>query len=171
MLYRNVNTISAPALKTNSESWNVVVTETWAIGTGTNDLTTAGLNTFPGISVGVGLPFSLANAFTGTGSNAGAFAITQTDLLTPLSNGTGGFRRPLSATPVQVLNGVIDSTIAWTSLYGAGVGTGTWNEVGVFNNATVGTMLLRKVQALGTKAAGDVWTLTITTTFSSTSTT
>lgn len=42
-----------------------------------------------------------------------------------------------------------------------------WQEWGVFNNATngSGTMLVRKVESLGTKTSAQTWQFTVTLTF------
>ena len=43
----------------------------------------------------------------------------------------------------------------------AGTGTFVWNEWAIFNAAAAGTMLNRKVEAVGTKPAGELWTLEV----------
>lgn len=42
----------------------------------------------------------------------------------------------------------------------------TWAEWGVFNDLTTGTMLNRKVEALGTKTGSQTWQITVTLTVS-----
>lgn len=57
------------------------------------------------------------------------------------------------------------NTIAYVATFGAGVGTGTIAEAGIFNAASVGTMLARTVSVSLTKGATDVltvtWTITV----------
>ena len=59
---------------------------------------------------------------------------------------------------------VSGSTITFTAVFGAGIGTGTWSEAGVFNAATNGTMFNRATFSSFAKGAGDqvtiVWTIT-----------
>lgn len=54
--------------------------------------------------------------------------------------------------------------VTFKSDFAGAVGDGAWQEWGVFNNVSAGTMLSRKVEYLGTKSGG-TWTLTTTFTF------
>ena len=57
------------------------------------------------------------------------------------------------------------NTIAYAATFGAGTGTGTLTEAGIFNAASSGNMLCRTVFSTVTKAAGDTvvitWNITI----------
>ena len=50
----------------------------------------------------------------------------------------------------------------WKAQWGTADGNFAWEEWGLFNASTGGRMLNRKVESLGTKASGSVWTLTVT---------
>jgi hypothetical protein len=56
------------------------------------------------------------------------------------------------------------ASIMFRSVFGSGDANWVWAEWGTFNSPTAATgrMLNRKVQALGTKASGTTWTLTVT---------
>lgn len=99
-------------------------------------------------------PFNNANAFIGAGDGTAAFAAAQTDL----QASTNKLRRGMQATyPQRAAN-----VLTFQSLFGTGDANWTWNEWGVFNNATAGVMLCRKVEALGVKASTQSWLLTTT---------
>lgn len=55
-------------------------------------------------------------------------------------------------------------TITFRSTFGTSTANYAWNEWGIFNSATAGagSMLNRKQEALGTKAANSTWQLTVT---------
>ncbi len=61
---------------------------------------------------------------------------------------------------------VTANAVAYTATFGAGVGTGTLLEAGLFNDATTGTMLSRTASINVVKGASDtltiVWTITVT---------
>lgn len=54
--------------------------------------------------------------------------------------------------------------VEYVASFGAGVGTGTVTEAGIFNDASTGTLLCRSVFGAKTKAAGETfefhWTIT-----------
>ena len=54
------------------------------------------------------------------------------------------------------------NAIDFKASFGSSVGNFAWAEWGVFNHASTGVMLNRKVEALGTKASGSTWVLTVT---------
>jgi hypothetical protein len=62
------------------------------------------------------------------------------------------------------LDSSVDSTntVDYVATFGAGVGTGTWEEVGLFNAGGAGTMLDRLLTGTKVKNAGDTFTVTIT---------
>lgn len=121
-------------------------------------LTTAGLNHVAGAVIGAGTAFSNANAHLGVGDSSTAFAVGQTDL----QAATNKFRSGMEATfPTQAA-----AVLTFKASFASGEANFAWEEWGVFNASSGGTMLSRKVDSLGTKASGAVWELTATLTFS-----
>lgn len=95
--------------------------------------------------------------YLGVGSDATAFSIAQTQLVSAYADG-----RKL-ATTVRA-----SAIITYTATYGVDDAEGAWEEWGLFNNASVGsgTMLGRKVESLGTKPVGtQSWTFETTVTW------
>lgn len=107
--------------------------------------------------------FSNANARLGVGDSTTAAAAAQTDLQAA-SNKT---RVAMNATypKVGTADGLAsDNQIQFQATFGSGVaewGTG-WQEWAIFNAASTGDMLNRKVENLGVKGASTTWTLTVT---------
>lgn len=101
--------------------------------------------------------FDNANSYIGVGDSVTAFAATQTDLVA----GANKLRKAMDATyPTTATNVLVfRSTFATTDANFA------WNEWAVFNAGAVGTMLSRKVEALGTKPSNQSWQFTVTLTF------
>lgn len=98
-------------------------------------------------------PFNSANAYLGVGDGTTAFAASQTDL-----QGTNKLRKAMDAGyPTRSAN-----QMTFRSTFGGAEANFAWNEWGVFNAATGGTMMNRKVESLGTKASGATWILTVT---------
>lgn len=88
--------------------------------------------------------FNNAGAHIGAGNGTTAFAQTQTNLM-----GASTSRRPMEATyPTRTAN-----AITFRSLFGTGDANFTWEEWGIFNAATGGQMLSRKVENLGAKTS------------------
>jgi hypothetical protein len=97
--------------------------------------------------------FNAANAHIGVGNGVTAFVATQTDL-----QGASKVRKAMEATyPTRSVN-----VLTFRSLFGTGDANFAWDEWGVFNAAAAGTMLNRKVEALGTKTAAQAWQITAT---------
>jgi len=97
-------------------------------------------------------PFNNANAYLGVGDGTTAFSASQTDL-----QGTNKVRKPMnSGYPTRSGN-----TVTFQATFGATEANFTWNEWGVFNAATGGVMLNRKLENFGTKASGTVWQFTV----------
>jgi hypothetical protein len=104
--------------------------------------------------------FNNANARIGVGdSTTNATPLTYVDL----QAATNKFRRIMEATFPTALTA---SATQFKSVFGSAEANYVWNEWGVFNSASGATMLCRKVEALGTKSAGQTWTVTATITFS-----
>lgn len=121
-------------------------------------LTTAGKNHIATAIVGGSLTaFNNANAYLGVGNGTTAFSAAHTDL-----QGASKTRKGMEATfPTDSGAGVL----VFKSSFGSGDANHAWDEWGVFNNSSGGTMLCRKVDALGTKTTG-TWVLTGTVTVS-----
>lgn len=116
-----------------------------------NILVTAGIQLLEDLLIGAaGTNFSNANARIGVGDSAAAAAVGQTDL----QAATNKLRKAMDATfPSRA-----STTVSWKSSFATTEANYVWNEWAVFNAAAAGTMLNRKVEALGTKASG-TWTL------------
>lgn len=116
-------------------------------------LTNAGRDIIAAALTGVGTPtlFNNANAYLGTGTSTTAFAAAQTDLQ------TAGVRKGMEASYPQVA----DNVITFRSVFATGEANQAWAEFGVFNAASGGTMLCRKVEALGTKTSAQAWQFTV----------
>jgi hypothetical protein len=98
--------------------------------------------------------FTTANAQIGVGDSTTAFAATQTDL----QAATNKLRKAMdSGYPTRSAN-----VLTFKSTFGSSEANFAWNEWSVFNAASAGTMLNRKVESLGTKASGSTWVLTVT---------
>jgi hypothetical protein len=117
-------------------------------------LTNAGRDAFAAEIIGEApTPFNNANAHIGVGNGTTAFVATQTDL-----QGASKVRKAMEATyPTRSVN-----VLTFRSLYGTGDANFAWDEWGVFNAAAAGTMLSRKVEALGTKTSAQSWQITAT---------
>lgn len=96
--------------------------------------------------------FTNANARIGVGDSPTAFAASQTDLQAT----TNKLRAAMETSfPTRT-----DNVLTFKSSFGASEANFAWNEWGIFNDASAGTMLNRKVEALGTKSGG-TWILTV----------
>ena len=115
-----------------------------------NILVNAGIALMLDLLIGAGgTVFSNANAYLGVGTSATAAAAGQTDL-----QGTNTRKVMSSTYPSRS-----GQTLTFRSAFGSGDANHAWQEWGIFNAASGGTMLNRKVQDFGTKASG-TWTLT-----------
>lgn len=119
-------------------------------------ITTAGLNYLAGLVTGTGTAFNNANAKLGVGDGTTAFAVAQTDL-----QGTNKVRKAMD-TGYPTASG---ATMTFKSTYLPAEANFTWNEWGVFNAATGGTMLCRLVENNSTKLSNQTWILEATVTF------
>ncbi|MDQ3540462.1 MAG: hypothetical protein M3440_07215 [Chloroflexota bacterium] len=116
-------------------------------------ITTAGRDHLVGAITGAGTAFNNANAQLGVGNSTAVFAAAQTDL-----QGASKTRKAMDATYPTVATNVITSR----STFGTADGNHAWDEVGLFNAATAGTMFSRVVVALGTKTSASTFVLTHT---------
>ena len=103
--------------------------------------------------------FDAANANIGVGDSTQAAAATDTDLV-----GTNKIRKGMDTGYPSHTDGVTAGAeqVTFRATFQGSEANFAWNEWGVFNAATGGRMLNRKVESLGTKASGSVWTLTVT---------
>ncbi len=103
--------------------------------------------------------FNNAQAAIGVGDSTTPAVATQTDL----QASSNKLRVAMVATYPQHTDGVVASanTCTWQSSFGSGQANYAWNEMGVFNSATLATgrMLNRLVQSLGVKASGGTWVI------------
>ena len=120
-----------------------------------NLLVTTGIQLLEDLLIAAGgTAFNNANARIGVGDSSTAAAIGQTDLVAA----TNKVRVAMDATfPSRS-----GTTISFKSTFGSAVANWVWNEWAIFNAASAGTMLNRKVESLGTKASGSSWVLTCT---------
>lgn len=118
-------------------------------------LTNAGRDLIAAMIVGeTTTDFNSANAFMGVGDSSTAFAASQTDL----QAATNKLRKAMDATyPTRSAN-----QLTFRATFATGEANFTWNEWAVFNASNGGTMLNRKVEALGTKTSAQSWQLTTT---------
>jgi hypothetical protein len=96
--------------------------------------------------------FNNANAHLGVGDSTVAFAPTQTDL----QAATNKLRKAMDAGFPTRSNNVL----TFRSTFGTADANFAWNEWGVFNAVSGGTMLCRKVESLGTKPSTQSWQFT-----------
>lgn len=99
--------------------------------------------------------YNNASSHIGVGNGANAFLADDTDL-----KGTSKLRKPMEATYPQR----VGPALSFRSLFGIGDANFNWEEWGVFNAATAGEMLNRKVESLGSKTSVQSWQLTVTVT-------
>jgi hypothetical protein len=104
----------------------------------------------------VGDPYTVydnTTAHIGVGDSSNVFVANQTDLQAP----TNKLRKAMEAAyPVRAVN-----LLTFRSLFATSEANFAWNEWGVFNAASAGDMLNRKVEGLGTKTSAQSWQLTV----------
>ncbi len=119
-------------------------------------LTNGGRDLIAEILIGEGTAadwFDATNAHIGVGDTNTAFNAAQTDLVAA----TNKFRQGMEANfPART-----DNAIDFKASFGTDDANYAWLEWGVFNHASTGLMLNRKVENLGTKSGG-TWVLTVT---------
>lgn len=122
-------------------------------------LTDAGRNHLVQSGIGASVTyFNNANTYIGVGDSTTTFSAAHTDL----QASTNKLRKAMDATYPSGGSNVITfrSTFATTDANFA------WQEWGIFNASSSGTMLSRKVESLGTKTSAQTWQFTVTLTFS-----
>lgn len=118
-------------------------------------LTTAGRNFIAAAIMNSGPPtfFTNANAHLGVGDSNTAFSAAQTDL----QAASNKLRKAMESSYPQLATNVL----TLRSLFGTSEANFAWEEWGVFNASSSGTMLSRKAEALGTKASTQSWQFTV----------
>ncbi len=107
-------------------------------------------------------PFDATNAYLGVGDSTTVFAATQTDL----QAATNKQRKAMDASfPTRSGN-----QLTYQTTFGTGDANFNWNEWGLFNNSSGGTMLVRKVETIGSgaKPNTETWILSVTLTVTAT---
>lgn len=102
--------------------------------------------------------FTQSNSYLGVGDSSTAFSTGHTDL----QASTNKIRKQVEIGYPQRSGGAL----TFRSIFGTTDANFTWNEWGTFNASSGGTMLNRKVEALGTKTSAASWQLTVTNTLS-----
>ena len=100
----------------------------------------------------------IASRMAGTSSNVMGWMAVGTDSTAPAAGNT-----TLGAEVARVaLTSTTPSTntVTYVATFGAGVGTGALTEAGLFNAASVGTMLSRTTYSVINKGSGDEMTVT-----------
>jgi hypothetical protein len=88
------------------------------------------------------------------GDSTTPFAANQTDLQAAVNK----LRKGMEATYPQRTNNVL----TFRAAFGTSEANFAWEEWGVFNAASSGVMLNRKVESLGTKQNTQSWEITVT---------
>lgn len=109
------------------------------------------------IAAGTPTAYNNGNARIGVGNSNTAAQATDTGLL----GGSTAFRAMEATYPSRSAQ-----TVTWRALFGSGDGNFAWEEWSIDNGVTANKNLNRKVEALGTKAAGTSWQMTVTVTIS-----
>jgi len=121
-------------------------------------LTDAGRNHLVQAGIGAAVTaFNNANSHIGVGDSTTAFAAGQTDL----QAASNKLRKAMDATFPSGGSNVI----TFRSTFGTSDANFAWQEWGIFNASSSGTMLSRKVESLGTKTSAQTWQFTATLTF------
>jgi len=115
-------------------------------------LTTAGLTSVAAIVIGGGTRYTNTNAHLGVGDSTTAFSAAHTNL----QAATNKMRRIVDLPPTNTVN-----VETFVTTFGASDANWSWQEFGIFNHASAGDMLIRKVQSSITKASPVVVELTI----------
>lgn len=117
-------------------------------------LTNAYRDFIASLTTATGTFFNNANSYIGVGDSTTAFAASQTDL----QAASNKLRKAMDATYPQVST----NTITFRSTFATTDANFAWQEWGVFNGSSGGTMLNRKVESLGTKTSAQSWQFTVT---------
>lgn len=100
----------------------------------------------------------IASRMQGTASNVMGYMAVGTDATAPaVGNTTLGAEVARVALTSATAS---TNTVTYVATFGAGVGTGALTEAGLFNAASVGTMLSRTTYSVINKGSGDEMTVT-----------
>jgi hypothetical protein len=120
-----------------------------------NILVNAGINLLTNLLTGAGgTVYSNANAYLGVGDSTTAASASQTDL----QAATNKLRTAMNA---GYPTSGTSQKVTFQSDFGSSEANYAWEEFAVFNAASAGTMLNRKVTSQGTKIEGQTWRLTL----------
>lgn len=119
-------------------------------------ITNAGLAFIAGAITGTGTLFNNANSKIGVGDGTAANAAGQTDL-----QGTNKFRKAMDV-GYPVVSG---AKVTFKSTFAPADANFAWNEWGIFNSASAGTMLNRVLETNGIKLSTQTWILQVDITF------
>lgn len=98
--------------------------------------------------------FNNASTRIGVGDSTTAFSASQTDLQASSNKIRKGMDVSFPTISTNVLT--------FQSTFSTSEANFAWNEWGIFNAGTGGTMLNRKVESLGTKTSAQSWQFTVT---------
>ena len=160
---------------TDSKTWDVLATvEKWhkaadrkaglppdeVVEEKDNILLNAGITVLLNLLCGISsTAYSTGNAYIGVGDSTTAAAAGQTALQASSNKDYQGMESGYPSVSGQ--------TVTFRSIWASGEGNFDWNEWTVANGSSdSATNLNRKVAALGTKAGGSEWTLTVAITVS-----
>lgn len=120
-------------------------------------ITTAGATLLAGALIGGSFtPFNNANAFIGIGDSTTAFSAAQTDLQAAANK----YRQGMDAGFPTIASNVITFQ---TTVPNANADF-NWQEIGIFNASSGGTMFNRFLSAIGTKPNTQSWQLSVSVT-------
>lgn len=104
------------------------------------------------LQAGTGNAYTNANAYIGVGDSTTAFSAAHTDL----QAASNKLRKAMESTYPTLATNVI----TFRSLFGTSDANWAWEEWGIFNASSSGTMMSRKVESLGTKTSAQSWQIT-----------
>lgn len=117
-------------------------------------LTYAGRNEIAKCITGTGNVFNEVNTHLCVGDSTAVFDASQVDL----QGTTNVFRKKVDAGyPV-----IVDNKVTYKTTFSGTEANYPWNEWGVANAFSGGTMITRKVEYNGTKVAGQTWVFQVT---------
>lgn len=118
-------------------------------------LSTAGRDRICALIIGEAVnAFNNANARLGVGDSTAAFDVSQTDLQAAANK----LRKSMDAGyPTRSTN-----VLTFRATFGTTEGNFAWQEWALFDAASGGVMLSRKVESFGTKSSAQSWQLTVT---------
>jgi hypothetical protein len=117
-------------------------------------LLTAGRNFIANAIINNGPPtfFTNANAYLCVGDSTDAFDAADTDM----QASTNKLRKGMDTSYPTIATNLL----TFRSTFSTSEANFSWNEWGVANDASAGTLLNRKVETLGTKTSAQSWVLT-----------